>query len=312
LTDLVTVVTPSYNQGRFIEATLRSVARQEHTPVEHLVLDAGSTDGTHAILERYAGERGLRWRAEPDEGMYDAVNTGLREARGTILAYLNTDDLYLPWTLSTVVAAFRRHPEVDFVYGDVVKVDEKAGSLALIFAPPFSAAYVRRLGSFFQPAVFWRRSVVDGLGTFDAGLRFGGDLDYWIRALDQYRFHKLDEVLAVERIHPDAKSSAQAAELHAEEREIRARYERLPRLLADASRVAERGRTWSWRRAYWIAFAAACRQETPRGRWSRFITACRPTIRPAALLAAQLPLVGNRNAARALSIAEPGALGLDG
>lgn len=312
MNELVSVVTPSYNQGRFIEATLRSVARQEHAPVEHIVLDAGSTDGTHAVLERYARDHGLRWRAEPDDGMYDAVNTGLRESSGVIVAYLNTDDLFLPWTLGTVVAAFRRHPDVDFVYGDVVKVDEQDGSLTLVFAPPFSAAYIRRLGSLFQPAVFWRRSVMDEVGAFDAGLRFGGDLDFWIRALDRHRFHKLDEVLAVERIHPAAKSSAQAAELHDEERRIRARHEPLPRLLADASRMVERGRTWAWRRAYWLAFAAACGLEQPHGRWSRFISACRPTIRPGALLAAQVPVIGHRHAGRAISITEPGALGLDG
>ena len=308
---LVSIITPSYNQGRFIEGTLRSVRNQEHVPVEHIVLDAGSTDETHEILERVSGTYELSWAVERDRGMYDAVNKGLARARGEIVAYLNTDDLYLPWTLATVVEAFRREPRAGFVYGDVIKVDEGSDLRTIVFAPPFRPAFVQRLGSLFQPAVFWRRSVLAALGSFDDSLQFGGDLDLWIRAAETHRFEKVNEVLAVERIHPAAKSSALAGPLHEEEARIRARYERLSPSRARISRAAERARVWAWRRAYWLAFISATGASKPRGNWARFIGATHPTVRPAAALAAQLPIVGHGFASRALDLGDPAALGLD-
>src|SRR5690349_9655830 len=104
---LVSIVTPSLNRVDLIESTLRSVRSQSYPNVEHIVVDGGSTDGTLEVLRRYEGTYGLRWMSEPDQGMYDAINKGLAMARGEILAYLNTDDLYLPWTIDTVVSTFR-------------------------------------------------------------------------------------------------------------------------------------------------------------------------------------------------------------
>ena len=118
-TPLVSIVTPSLNRADLIESTLRSVRSQSYPHVEHIVVDGGSTDGTLAVLRRYEGTYGLRWISEPDHGMYSAINKGLAMARGQVLAYLNSDDLYFPWTVETVVAAFRSHPEADLVHGDV-------------------------------------------------------------------------------------------------------------------------------------------------------------------------------------------------
>lgn len=307
-TPLVSVITPSYNQAAFIGKTLHSVRDQRYSPVEHLVLDAGSTDGTLEILGQYAGTYDLRWQVEPDRGMYDAVNKGLKLARGEIVTYLNTDDKYFPWTLATVVAAFRRHPEADFVYGDVVKIDDADGSRTLVFAPPFRAAFVQRLGSLFQPAVFWRRTAMERLDGFDDSLRFGGDLDLWNRAAQRFRFEKVNEVLAVERLHPAAKTTAFAAEAGDEEARIRARYERLSSSGAALSRLAERARVWAWRRAYWLAFADAARAERTTGSWGDFIQAARPRVHPASLLAAQLPIIGKRFASRAVELGQLEAL----
>jgi GT2 family glycosyltransferase len=300
---VVSVVTPSLNQGAFVEATLRSVMRQEYPAVEHIVVDGGSRDGTHDILRRYEGRYALRWIASEDSGMYEAVNAGLRMARGEIVAYLNTDDLYFPWTVTTIAEFLRLRPDVGVVYGDVMKVDHNTGTEQLVFAPPYSASYLLRLGSLFQPAVFWRRSVLDAIGGFDERLRYGGDLDFWIRAARSHLLARLDEVLAVERIHPAAKSSASADALAAEERRIRASYERSTPAIAAISRGAERARTWLARRLLSIRFLAASRAAGgAAGPWSRFVEHCHPKVRLVRFVFAQLPMIGSRLAASSVHV----------
>ncbi len=115
---LVSIVTPTRDQGPYIEQTLRSVAGQTYPRIEHIVVDGGSTDGTHAILARHAAARGLVWWSEPDDGMYQAVNRGFARANGEILAYINSDDLYFPWSVEVAVRALQAGP--DLVYGDAL------------------------------------------------------------------------------------------------------------------------------------------------------------------------------------------------
>jgi len=300
---LVSIVTPSLNQGAFIEATLRSVMRQEYASIEHIVVDGGSTDQTHEVLRRYEDRYPLRWIAAEDSGMYQAVNLGMRMARGEILAYLNTDDLYLDWTIGAVVEFLTHRPDVSVVYGDVVKVDHIRETQQLVFAPPPSSAYLRRLGSLFQPAVFWRQAVRASIGEFDERKQYGGDLDFWIRADESHAFGRLDEVLAIERIHGGAKSTARADAANAEERAIRASHERSPRVVAFTSRQAERARTWLARRRLSFRFVLASRaRDDEAGPWARFLAACHPTVHPLSLALAQIPILGPRWAAGAIQL----------
>jgi len=310
---LVSIVTPSLNQGAFIEATLRSVMRQAYTTIEHIVVDGGSTDETHEILRRYEGRYPLRWTATEDSGMYQAVNLGMAMARGQVLAYLNTDDLYFDWTVGTVVEFLTRRPDVSVVYGDVVKVDHLRETQQLVFAPPPSKAYLRRLGSLFQPAVFWRDAVRASIGEFDELKQYGGDLDFWIRAADSQAFARLDEVLAIERIHGEAKSTARAGAAMAEEREIRASHDRAPRAVVLISRHAERVRTWLARRRLSIRFVLASRARDARLErpWPRFLSACHPTVHLLSFALAQVPVLGSRWAARAIQVSRD-CLKLDG
>ena len=118
---LVSIVTPSYNQGPYIEATIQSVVSQDYPHLEYIVIDGGSQDNTVAILKRYA-ER-LCWISEPDHGQADAINKGFRIAHGEILAWLNSDDTYLPGAVCQVVEYFQRHPDVSMVYGEGQHVD---------------------------------------------------------------------------------------------------------------------------------------------------------------------------------------------
>ena len=310
---LVSIVTPSLNQGAFIEATLRSVMRQTYADVEHIVVDGGSTDGTQEILRRYEDRYSLRWITQDDSGMYQAVNLGMSLARGQVLAYLNTDDLYFDWTIGAVVEFLARRPDVSVVYGDVVKVDHLRGTQQLVFAPPPSRAYLGRLGSLFQPAVFWRETVGATLGGFDESRQYGGDLDFWIRASHSHAFARLDEVLAIERIHGEAKSTARARPAKAEEREIRASHERAPRAVALASRQAERVRTWLARRRLSIRFVLQSRARAGGGErpWAGFLDACHPSVHLLGFALAQVPLLGSRWAAGAIGVSRD-CLHLDG
>ena len=222
---LISIVTPTLNQGRFIEATIRSIPGQTYRRFfEHIVIDGGSSDETLAILRRHEGTYPMRWISEPDEGMYDAVNKGLRLASGDILTYLNSDDLYFPWTLGTVAAAFAADPQPDLVFGDAISVHLGTSVQRLALLLPFDRRSLTVMHSLAQPAVMWRRSLLERVGSFDPGLRFVGDLDYWLRATEHGRIRHIDEVLAVELIHGGNLSQRAAAEMTAEDLRMRARH----------------------------------------------------------------------------------------
>ena len=161
---LVSVVMPTLNQARFLERALESVHAQTYHPIEHVVIDGGSTDGTVEILRRAAAAGRLSYVSEDDRGMYDAINKGLARTTGEILAYLNSDDAWFPWAVETVVAAFEAHPDADLVYGDGIKVDEASGSHRLRILPPFHRISVANYESLCQPAVFWRRELYERMG----------------------------------------------------------------------------------------------------------------------------------------------------
>jgi glycosyltransferase involved in cell wall biosynthesis len=219
---LVSIVTPSLNQGAFIEAALRSVADQEYVPIEHIVMDGGSTDQTLDVLKSFEGSYDLRWFSEPDDGMYDAINKGLEMARGEFVAYLNTDDRYPPWAVATAVAALLENPNAPFVYGDALRVDAE-GIIALELFPSFSLRYIRRSGFLCQPTVFLRRSALDEGGGFDTSLKFIGDCELWMR-IGNSAVRKVDEVLAVEHTHPATKRETVWEALSEELRGVRTRH----------------------------------------------------------------------------------------
>lgn len=222
---LVSIITPSLNQDRYIGDTMMSVKRQTYPRIEHIIVDGGSTDSTLEEIERLQDACDVRWFSEPDTGMYDAINKGLRMARGEILAYLNADDRYLPWTIATVVHAFELRSEASFVFGDMINVQEGARAVELLLYPPFRQGYLSRFGFLGQPTVFWRRRVFDETGGFDESLRFVADCDYWIRIGKRYQGYKVDEVLAIERDHGDAKRFAHARAVEDELHRVRARHE---------------------------------------------------------------------------------------
>jgi glycosyltransferase involved in cell wall biosynthesis len=254
---LVSIVTPSLNQGSYIEQTLRSVRDQTYPRIEHIVVDGGSTDGTLDVLRRFEDTYALRWLSEPDGGMYEAVNKGLCLAHGGILAYLNSDDRYLPWTVATAVRSLLADPQAGFVFGDMVNLDEQDGSMRLWLYPPFSLDYIRRTGFLGQPTVFWRRQVLDELGGFDESLKLLADCDYWMRVGARYQGCKVNEVLAIERDHPRAKRLAEPRPFADELTRVRSRHTNGQGRADQLKEVAGRLYAFAWRRYYLLRLVSA-------------------------------------------------------
>lgn len=296
---LVSVITPTLNQARYIRDTLQSVRDQRYQEVEHIVVDGGSSDETLEILRTNGQPSRFRWTSGPDTGMYDAVNKGLRMARGEILAYLNSDDLYLPWTIQTAVDYLQAHPEVDLVYGDYMRL-EASGKRLLLLQPPYSRGYIRRTGFIPQPTAFWRRSLYERIGEFDAGLQYVGDCDYWMRAGAGSSIAKVDEILAVDRIQQDAKRSSDPAPLVAELALVRRGHRR----------VGDRGLSWLdrayaafWRRIQLIRLLAlVARTGRPPERWAGLLSGYKVRPHPLPLMLSLVPVVGVRYLAAALDI----------
>lgn len=203
---LVSVVTPSYNQARFLSETLRSVELQRYRPIQQIVIDGGSTDGSVEFLERWsAAEHGpgysIEWISEPDRGHADALNKGFDRVRGEIVGWLNSDDVYFDRrVVSTSVAALAAHPGVDVVHGDVAMISEDSGLQMIWCFPEFD--YRRALRGYIipQPTVFMRRTVTER-HRLDPSLRVAIDHVYWLQIGREHKFLKIDRVQAGDRDH---------------------------------------------------------------------------------------------------------------
>lgn len=209
---LVTVVTPSLNQGPFIEDTIRSVIEQRYEPIEYCIYDGGSTDETQRILRRYR-ER-VRIVIAADGGQADAINRGFRSARGEIVAWLNSDDVYLPGAIASAVSYLRAHPSCAMVYGDAYYIDASGQRLGRY--PTGPVAGLAEGCCICQPATFMRRDAVSAVGYLDPSLRFCMDYDLWLRLAGGYQVDHLPRLLACSRLHPGAKTIAHQLDFHRE------------------------------------------------------------------------------------------------
>ncbi len=211
----ISIITPSYNQGSFIEKTIQSVLNQDVNNIEHVIVDGGSTDETIQILHKYQPH--LRWISEKDKGQADAVNKGLRMTSGDIIGWLNSDDIYYPNTIQLVRDFFEANPDVDVVYGKANEIDSQ-GQLLQHYPTHFWDLEQLKVHCFIsQPATFFRRRVVMQHGLLDAGLHFCLDYEYWLRlGLKQAKFAYLPQILAGSRIHSETKSTRFYLEAHFE------------------------------------------------------------------------------------------------
>jgi glycosyltransferase involved in cell wall biosynthesis len=199
----ISIVTPSFNQVRFIEDTIRSVLDQGYAKLEYVVIDGGSTDGSVEIIERYR-HRLHYFVSEPDSGHASALNKGFAKTSGEIMAWINSDDLYLPWTFRTVSEIFEAFPDVNWIVGLNTWWNEKGAMIATRYV--YNNIFDYLSGSFFgiqQESVFWRRSLWERAGgTINENYRFMVDAELWTRffALDNlwhagcvlsgYRMHR--------------------------------------------------------------------------------------------------------------------------
>lgn len=205
----VSIVTPSFNQSAFIEETIRSVLLQNYGPMEYIVVDGGSNDGTVDILRRY--EPWLTWLSEPDGGQAEAINKGLRLAKGEVLAYLNSDDIYCPGCIQAVASFIHARPRVGLAYGDCHVIDEGGHVIGYLPRREFSRTRMIERGEFLpQQAVFWRREAMERVGLFDERLHYAMDLDFFIRVGGAFPVEHLPVPLASFRMHASSKTASQS------------------------------------------------------------------------------------------------------
>ena len=205
----VTIVTPSYNQGEFIRATIDSVLSQDYPQIEYIVMDGGSTDQTAAIVAGYAGR--LTWISEKDRGQAHAINKGFRMAKGEIVAWLNSDDILLPGAVTRAVNAFAAAPvAVGAIYGEGYLMDRE-GRLTGRFpaTEPFNLWKLVYLSDYvLQQSTFFRRSALEEIGWLDEKLHYALDWDLLIRLGKRFGLHYVPQYLGALREYPEAKSFA--------------------------------------------------------------------------------------------------------
>jgi glycosyltransferase involved in cell wall biosynthesis len=255
---LVSIITPSFNQAQFLEATLRSVLDQAYPRLEYLVIDGASTDDSVAILQRYA-DRLTYWTSEKDNGQSDAINKGFARATGDIIAWLNSDDTYLPGALQAQVGYLCAHSDVDVVYGDCVYTDANGQPLQTAYGRPFSHIELLRFTIPYQPTLFMRRTAIERAGWLDATYHYAMDSEYWLRLhATGARFAYHPQRVATYRLHGASKTVSGIQRMHADWERLIDRYApptEKAALLADARlqtamRLVEQGQ-WpaSWRYA---------------------------------------------------------------
>jgi glycosyltransferase involved in cell wall biosynthesis len=205
---LVSIVTPSFNQAEFIEMTLQSVLRQAYEPIEYIVIDGASTDGSREIIEKYSDQLDF-WISEPDQGQVDAINKGLQRASGEIVAWINSDDMYVAGAVQEAVTTLREHPNVGMVYGDGIMVNGSNKLLDLHTYRTYEALDLLCFDVLLQPTVFMRREVLNRVGLLSTDYHMVLDHDLWIRIAAKGPILHVPSYWAVERTHEKAKTVAQ-------------------------------------------------------------------------------------------------------
>ena len=207
---LVSVVTPSFNQAQYLETAIQSVLGQDYPNLEYLVIDGGSTDGSIEILERYA-EHLTFWASEPDSGQAEAINKGLRMAKGDIVCWLNSDDAYMPGAVSEAVQTALQHPEAGMVYADGLMVDSELRLLDPHRYRPLTSLDLLSFEVLLQPTVFIRREALEEVGLLNETYDLILDHELWLRISGKFQLIHVPQFWALERTHPQAKTIQQAA-----------------------------------------------------------------------------------------------------
>ncbi len=205
---LVSIITPSFNQARYIEATIQSVLGQDYPRIEYIIVDGGSTDGTVEIVKKYEGRIGW-WVSEQDKGQTDAINKGFARAQGQILAWLNSDDTYEPGAVSAAVKYLMDHPEIGMVYGDCNFINEDGRVIGRFGAAQTDYRLLRQgYAHIPQQTMFFRAGLWRQVGPLDPSFYFAMDYDLWTRLAARTRLKYTPQTWANFRLHTTGKTIA--------------------------------------------------------------------------------------------------------
>ena len=246
---LVSIVTPSFNQGEFIEENILSVKKQDYPNIEHIIIDGGSTDGTLGILKRYEGD--VTWISEPDNGQSQAINKGFAMATGEIIGWLNSDDVYEPGAVQTAISALSQTPDVGIVYGYARLMDAQGREREVYRSPEYSRDKLFSSPNFIrQPTVFFRKAVLDKVGYLDESLHYVMDYDLWLRMGMVADFRLIPTVLASERFHGEAKSVAREKDFWPELLSLYKKYDevKISRAYIALRKITPLYALWRWLR----------------------------------------------------------------
>lgn len=222
---MISIVTPTYNSEEYLEDCIKSIIAQTYTNYEHIIVDGGSTDNTIKIIKRYENQYPVRWISEKDNGMYDAIAKGFKMAKGDIFCWLNSDDMYMPWTLETVNRVMNRkvceekvqwcvgrdsrftHDGINYIVSNRVRVFPRQ-----LIAKGWMNGIM--LGCLQQESSFWTRELYEAVGGLDTSYRYAGDYHLWRKFATKTNLYSLNSVLAGFRIHDGQKSSDVDSYLH--------------------------------------------------------------------------------------------------
>lgn len=228
---IVTIVTPSYNQEQFLSSTIESVINQEGDfYLDYIIVDGGSKDNSVNIIKKYekllkedvwkinCNGINYRWVSEKDEGQADAIMKGFDQAKGEVLAWLNSDDIYLPGALSRALNCFSDNQKISVVYGKTYFTDESGIIIGKYPTMPFDEKILPAFNFVCQPSVFFKKMAVETVGGLDKSLNFVMDYDFWIRLSQKYEFFYIDQFLSTYRLHENSKTISvhSALENHSE------------------------------------------------------------------------------------------------
>ena len=218
---LVSIITPSFNQGKYLKCNIESVKNQNYPNIEHIIIDGGSTDNTIPIIGKQQHLYNMYWISEPDKGQSDALNKGLKLAKGDIIGWINSDDAYLSkYSISKVVKFFKNYENANVLSGDCAIIDDKNYVRNISFGLPIINNYIlSKRNIILQPSVFFRKNIAD-MYHADINLDYTMDYDMWLSISSNDKIYHINEILSCFRLHNSSKTVSNAEKMRSEHLDV--------------------------------------------------------------------------------------------